>query len=553
MWKKAGKVAFTLAVFCIVWGYLNRGLQGRARLENRQSFTPAPAQIDDELSAVVAAVNQEFQVDWQNRGYTPAPEADWWTVCRRVSLAMIGCGLSVEELRLLEALPEELRVNSLVERLLADERFHDYWAERWARTYVSNEEGPFLVYRRRKFVHWLSEQLQSNRPYDQVVRELLEAKGFMTDQPAVNFVTLTTQGGVEEGQPDPIKLAARTSRAVLGTRIDCLQCHDDFLDEVQLGDPSQPRSGTQQDFHRLAAFFATARINGLQGIRDEQDRKYEYKFLHEDETVVVEPQVPFLPQLLSSEGSPRRRLAAWATHRENLPAMRAAVGRVWALLFGKPITHAVDDIPLQGHLPPGLNCLAEDFAEHGFNLQRLVRIITRLRTFRLDSRSPQGITSDQEQAWGAFPLVPLRPEQVAGSIVQACRLTTLDRNTAAVLQLQAFGEQNDFVKRHGDTGEDEFKQDAVTITQRLLVMNGELVDERTRDNFILNASTHIAMFSPEPKDAVNTTFLAVFNRLPREAELTRFTNLVTEAPTVKSGIEDLYWVLLNSTEFAWNH
>ncbi len=515
----------------------------------RQTAVTDLQHVDD----VVGDVDREFTVAWQEQNLTPAGPADWRVVCRRVALALVGTGLSVEEIRDLEKLPEEERVDACIERLLSDERFAAYWAERWARTYVGHEEGPFLAYRRRKFVSWLTDQVQANRAYNQMVHDLIAAKGFMTDRPEVNFLTLTLQGGQEDGQPDPIKLAARTSRAVLGTRIDCLQCHDDFLENVWLGDPSQPRNGTQADFHGLAAFYATARFNPLQGIRDEKDRKYEFKFLHSDEPVVVEPNVPFHPELLPAAGSPRQRLAAWATHPDNRPAARAAVGRIWAFVFGKPLTKSVDDIPLVGTLPPGLDRLADDFAKHNFDTHRLIRTLMRLQVFRMDSRIPGGVTEAHEEAWAAFPLVPLRPEQVAGSIIQACRLSTLDRSTSALLQLQAFGEQNDFITRYGDTGEDEFKQEPVTITQRLLVMNGNLITERTKDNPVLNASTQIAMFAPETKDAVNATFLAVLNRLPNDIESSRFVQRIEETKDRSQALEDLYWALLNSTEFAWNH
>ncbi len=467
---------------------------------------------------------------------------------------MIGTGLSLEEIRSLEQIPESERVDACVDRLLRDERHYAYWGERWARTYVGNEPGQFLAYRRRKFVSWLSEQVRDNRPYDAMVADLITSKGFMTDQPAVNFITFTLQGGEQENQPDPVKLAARTSRAVLGSRIDCLQCHDDFLENVWLGEPSHPRTGTQADFHRLAAFYAPARFKPLQGIRDEA-RSYRFKFLHESEEQVVEPDVPFAEDLLPQSGDPRDRLAKWATHRENQQAMRAAVGRIWAFVFGKPLTASVDDIPLHGPLPPGLDQLAKDFAKHGCDVRRLIKVLTRLNVFRMDSRLPGGVTSEHEQAWAVFPLIPLRPEQVAGSIVQACRLSSIDRQTSAILQLQAFGDQNDFIKRYGDTGEDEFKQDAVTITQRLLVMNGKLVKERTEDNPLakLNASAQIAALTKDHRAAVEATFLATLNRLPSAVELDSFAARLESSKNHSEAVQDLYWILLNSTEFAWNH
>ena len=64
-----------------------------------------------------------------------------------------------------------------IDHVLADSRFSDYFAERLARSYVGTEDGPFIFYRRRRFVTWLAEQVAANRPYDQVVRSLIATEG----------------------------------------------------------------------------------------------------------------------------------------------------------------------------------------------------------------------------------------------------------------------------------------------------------------------------------------------------------------------------------------
>ncbi|MCA9201383.1 MAG: DUF1549 domain-containing protein, partial [Planctomycetales bacterium] len=168
---------------------------------------------------------------------------------------LVGSGLSLEELRALENVAEDKRLRWLTERLLEDRRWSDYFAERFSRAYVGTNNGPFLLFRRRKFNAWLSEQLHENVGYDQIVRDMLSADGLWTDTPQVNFVT-ATMDEANEGRGDPIRLAGRTSRAFLGQRMDCLQCHDDFLDQVNFGTPLDPVTGTQQHFHTLAAFFA---------------------------------------------------------------------------------------------------------------------------------------------------------------------------------------------------------------------------------------------------------------------------------------------------------
>ncbi len=505
---------------------------------------------DTSVGQSVAGLDEEFSRYWNEHGHQPAPVASWEVVSRRLSLALVGSGLSLDEIRFLESLPEESRVEACLENLLRDPRFHDYWAERWARTFVGAEEGPFIVFRRRRFVHWVRDQFRENRPYDAIVRDLVTARGFGNDQPQVNFLTVTLESG-EPGQPDPVVLAARTSRAFLGMRIDCLQCHDDFLGNLFFGTASEARPGTQQDFHQLAAFYSGARSTGLQGIRDTQ-HPYRYEYLDTDQTVEVPEQVPFATDLVPDGSLPRERLAGWLTHPENRPTARAVVNRTWALLFGKPLHQPVDDLPLHGPFPPGLDFLADDLLANHWDLQRLIRVIALCRPFAMDSRDPAGVTEARESAWAVFPVTRLRPEQVAGCVIQASRLKTVDDQTSFLVRLRKFGDSGDFLKRYGDIGEDMFNQDPVTVTQRLLMLNGKFIQEHTGHDPVLNACTHVAMFAHDHAHAIETTYWAVLNRAPSANERERVLQAM-ETGSRTEVIEDLFWVLFNSSEMAWNH
>jgi hypothetical protein len=199
--------------------------------------------------------------------------------------------------------------------------------------------------------------------------------------------------------------------------------------------------------------------------------------------------------------------------------------------------------------------LADDFVKHDYDLRHLIRLIVGTKVFQLDSRADFEVTQEHEDAWAVFPLTQLRPEQMAGGMLQAASLTTIDADAHIISQLRRFNEQNQFVKRYGDTGEDEFDDRAGTIAQRLLMMNGELVKERTKPNPVMNASTRIAILAPTDEKAVETCYLTVLSRLPAPAEQEHFAKLLRGVRGDNRGqlIEDLYWVLVNSTEFSWNH
>lgn len=501
----------------------------------------------------VRTVNERWQQQLDAQGLASAPAADWLAICRRMSLATVGSGLSLEEIRHLQRLPVDQREDAHIESLLNDSRFHDYWAERWTRFLVGTDEGAFIVFRRRRFKTWLSDQFAANRPYDHLVSDLITAEGLWTDRPEVNFFTATYDSG--DNEPDPIRLAAKTSRAFLGLRIDCLQCHDDFLGNVSLGSVEDTREGLQSDFHQLAAFFTSAKNDGFKGLKGLYNGKsdYEYQYLGESELVDVTPAVPYASELLPTEGHDRVRLAKWITHPENDQAARTAVNHVWALLFGKPLGEAVDNLPLDETVSPVLAELADDFVEHDFDVRRLIRLIVRSAPFRVDGKADFDITPQHESIGAVFPLVRLRPEQVAGSTIQAGRVRTLDRESALFEQLMKFGNSGDFVRRYGDIGDDEFASESVTITQRLIMLNGKMVSEHSESNPVLHSGTHIRMFSPDDSTTIENIYLAVLNRLPSDAERSRFSDRLTSGNNKNNVIEDLYWVLMNSSEFAWNH
>lgn len=528
------------------------------RLLSRNHIEPPNAQDagleqSEEFRRTVNAVNAQFHAAWQKHDLQQAPTADELTIARRLALGLCGTVPSVEEIRALELQPADERVAWFVSHLLEDRRSADYLAERLARAYVGTENGPFLVYRRRRFVMWLSDRLHENAGYDSIVRDLIADSGLWTSSPAVNFVTVTLDQN-QGNQPDEIRLAARTTRAFLGMRIDCLQCHEDKLGKFTFADEQgKERGGLQSDFHCLAAFYAEANQTPT-GVRDKMGAAYKYKYLDAEAETEVAPQLPFATELLKQEGTRREQLARWVTHPENPMFARATVNRVWALMVGRPLVEPIDDLPLDNkNDPPALTTLAQDFTKHGYNLRRLIRLIAATEVFQLDSRAEFEITDKHQDRWAVFPLSRLRPEQVAGSMVQASSLSTIDADAHIVWQLTKFGQTNDFVKRYGDTGDDEFTDRGGTITQRLLLMNGELSKERTTENPIMNASTRLAMLADDAA-AIEASYLAVLTRRPTEEEKQLFLQTLAERKTSRSNIfEDLYWVLLNSTEFSWNH
>ncbi|MDA0833416.1 MAG: DUF1549 domain-containing protein [Planctomycetota bacterium] len=505
----------------------------------------------------VDRVNRYFDERWQEIEISPAPPADEHAVLRRLAIALQGTVPSLEELRHFEADSEPERLQRWTARMLNDVRFSDYFADRLGRVFVGTENGPFIIFRRDRLTQWLSEQIHLNRPFDEVVRDLISQDGIWTDKPAANFITVA----YANNELDVNKLTGRTVRSFLGQRIDCAQCHDHPFDKWK-----------QSQYEGLAAFYGQTR-NSLTGITDDATMTYTVQDRKSLEEREIAPQVPFHPEWLPQEGTRREQLAHWVTHPENRRFERAIANRVWGLLFGKPWYDPVDGIPDPDETAPPdlLDILGADFREHNYDLRRLIHVITASRPYLLASNyekpesSSSGAVStsmtvtDEEIAlieseWGLFPLTRLRPEQIIGSMLQANNVKTIDQNSHLVTRTIRFFRERDFIKEYGDLGDNELEERAGTIPQALLRMNSQFAKDATEAN-PFGAVGRIAGLASTDEKCVETCYLVILTRQPTPEEREYFVAQL--APVEKSErtavVEDLVWTLFNSPEFSWNH
>ena len=551
------------------------GLQGADRSSSPGQAAKRVAGAD--IREAVDDLDRLLEARWREAGVTPASDAEDLQIVRRMSLALCGTIPSLEEIRVFEADGDADRLDRWTTRLLADNRFADYFAERLARCFVGTEAGQPIIFRRDRFVDWLRHELAQNTPYDELARRVISETGLWTDHPATNYIT----SAMADGQLDENKLAGRTARAFLGQRMDCAQCHDHPFGQWK-----------QQQFQGLAALFGQAQ-SSIVGVEDKAQLKYEVEDRKTLAKRVVQPAVPFHAEWLPTEGTRRQQLAAWVTHPQNRRFERATVNRVWGLVFGKPLHSPVDDLPdpseAHGQQSAGLNSalaaasadrdildvLGADFRAHHCDLRRLIRVIAASRAFRLDSaqaeQSPKVPSADRDEnaemaatAAGetsppaAFPMTRLRPEQLIGSILQATSLRTIDQNSHLFVRFQRFTQQNEFVTQYGDLGDNELDERSGTLAQALLRMNGKLASDALRTE-PLNASSRIVNFADTDAKCLETCYLVALTRRPTPAETAYF--LPQLAAAGKSGqkggraqaVEDTFWSLFNSPEFSWNH
>ena len=506
-----------------------------------------PAQ--QRLDAAVQRLNQRFQQRWQQAGLQPVAQADDLTVFRRVSLALFGCVPALAEIRAFEQDQQPDRLDRWIVRMLRDDRFGRYFADRLARSLTGVEQGPLFIFRRDRLRDWLAQQLLADAAWGQMTRDLIAAEGLWTDQPAANFLTIAR---MENEELDETKLAGRTVRAFLGQRIDCAQCHDHPFDPFW----------KQGHFEGFAAWYCQATVS-LAGVtdfdRDKSQQPVVYRIMDggaEDKTGrVVDPNVPFHAEWLPSQGSLRSRLAAWVTHPENRRFERAIANRIWGLMAGRPLDEPVDDLPHpaeQGE-PDVLDLLGTEFRTRGERLSVLIRLIALSQPFQLSSENPEqdsALLQLQEEQWAVFPLVRLRPEQVIGSLFQAGRVRGVDQNSHPLIRFQKLTSENDFIQEYGDAGEDELNAQAGTISQSLLKMNGRFTSDSAKVD-LLSGPAEVLRFSTDDRAVIENSFLMCLTRRPTADEQTYFLQQLKTNRT--QSVEDLFWALFNSPEFSWNH
>jgi hypothetical protein len=521
--------------------------------------------IDHQLKSAIAALNAESRDAAEADGLQIADQADDLTVLRRLSLALFGTIPSLEDIRRFQNDHGADRLDRWLTGMLDDRRYGEYFAERLARGLVGTDNGPFIIFRRDRLTDWLAGQIQADVSWADMTRRLIAAEGLWTDQPATNFVT---SARIDGDRFDENRLAGRTVRMFLGQRIDCAQCHDH---------PFEP-DWKQPDFEGLAAFFCQAAITpgGITDRKtDDKDRPVVYRVTDpgsdESESRIIEPAVPFNPEWLPAVGSHRERLAAWVTCPDNRRFQRAIANRVWGLMFGRPYHEPVDDIPDPPHPDQSdiLDLIGREFQSRGFRISVIVRMIAGSDVFRRSSTSTAEQPQDyamQQKAWAVFPLVRLRPEQIIGSLFQAAHIRTIDHASNLFVRLQKYGHENDFLREYGDLADDEMLQQAGTVPQALLRMNGRFTRELTRPEF-LTAPGQILRLSPDDQTLLENCYLACLSRLPTPDEKHYFLQSLAsigdkhadgrrQTDTFENRrifVQDLYWTLFNSPEFSWNH
>lgn len=497
---------------------------------------------DDELTS---RVDNELATQWQKNGIRPVEGASDAEFMRRVYLDLTGRVPAVSEAHEFFDDTSPNRRELLVDRLLDDRDHATHMAALWRAVLLPAEVDLNRLGGTQKFEEWLADRFAAKEPYDKIVSDLLLAEGRLADSGPLLFYAALKM--------NPEELAAKTSRAFLGVRLECAQCHDHKFEDI-----------SQHDFWSFAAFFA--RISRPQGKMDvasnvlavRDNERGDVQIPNSKE--IVPPRLPLDQNYLDeSPGGPsrRKRLVEWLTSPNNEQFSKAAVNRVWAQLFGRGLVEPVDDMrPANEPIAPKvLDTLSRDFAASHFDLRRLMRALVLTKTYQLSSRSQDNDPS-RTLNFAQMNIKSFTAEQLYDCIAVATQKSKVVGATPNVSGLERFGDtsRQAFV--------DQFRApiDAVTdyhagIPQALTLMHGGLIQNATdlRTSGLLS-SLDAPFFTDEQR--LETLFLSTLSRRPEAAEREEMLKSISAAKSDgdrQRALGDVLWALLNSAEFTFNH
>lgn len=481
---------------------------------------------------------------WQELGCEVAPLCDDAEFLRRVSLDLTGTLPTPEAAREFLASTDPQKRAVLIDQLLQRPEYVEFWALRWCdllriHRRALGEKGLW------SFQGWIRQALRENRGLDQVVRELLTAQGNLYTQGPVAYFFI---------DKTPQEMAETTAQLFLGVRMQCARCHHHPF-EVW----------SQDDYYGLAAFFT--------GFA-KKDTREGGSFGGSQTVRVVTPQplanpatgLPAVARPLGGaafELAPgddlRRPLAEWIAAPENPFFARNLVNRYWQYLFGRGLVDPADDVRATN--PPThpelLTWLADDFVQHGFDAQHLLRTICNSSVYQ--RASDPAAQRDLDGALYTHYVVRRLPAEVLLDAINQAALTReafdgLPPGTRAI-SLPDSTVNSYFLDTFGRPQRTNVclcaRVERPDLRQALHLSNSDALHAKVTSAEGRVAQLLAAQTSPE--QAVEELYLATLTRLPDDAERQLAWQFVQSAPSVQEGLQDLLWTLVNTTEFFVQH
>jgi len=489
----------------------------------------APANYIDEL---IGAKLRKLRI-------RPTDICDDATFLRRASLDITGRLPTPERFEAFVRDEDGAKRAKLVDELLKDKAFVEIWVMKWAhrlgvRSTIQVSPKAALLYH-----GWLQERLANETPINTIVAELIGADGGTFTNPATNFYQL---------EQSPLKLSENVAQAFLGVRVQCAQCHNHPFDRW-----------TMNDYYGFAAFFS--QIGRKAG---EDPREMVIFNSHDGEVRHPVGNRVMAPKFLGGpapdlQGRDRRKaLAEWLGDPNNRMFARNAANFAWSHFFGRGIVEPIDDFRVSN--PPANGPLLEALADHliacHYDLRQLVRDICLSNTYQRDiPATPLGDAAAANFAHATVRSMPA--ETLLDCIAQVTdapqKYPGLPLGARAT-QIADASVSNYFLTTFGRI---QISESCIcpappepSLSQALHLISGETVNEKIKSGGLIDRWLAEGL---TPVQIVDRVYVRCLSRTPTPPELDAVNKVISAAPEPKAALMDLFWAILNSKEFVFNH
>jgi hypothetical protein len=497
------------------------------------SFTfpaqPGATWIDELVNAKLAALR-----------IAPSDPCDDETFLRRATLDLVGLVPTPEERTAFLADSAADKRGRLVDALMGRREFVDLWVMKWSDILQIRSQGNDVSAKGVVLYHrWLERRITANEPVDRMVRDLITASGGTFANPPANYFQL---------ERDTLKLAENVAQAFLGMRIQCAQCHNHPFDRW-----------TMDDYYGFAAFFK--QLSRKRGADPREAIVYDSgsgDMKHPLTGANVPPKFLGGGVPRGADRDRREALAAWMTSPDNPYFARHVANIAWAHFFGRGIVHEPDDARVSN--PPSngplLEALGRRLADSGWDFRALVRDIVTSQTYRRSFEVNETNKLDDTN-FSHAAVRRIRAEVLLDVLAQV----TGTKNKFPGLPLGGRAVQvadgrttNYFLTTFGRATRENVCSCAVkmdpNLSQALHLLNGDAANDRIRQGRL------VARWVQEGRPAheiVEELFVRCYGRMPSEREREETVAAVTPVADHTQALEDVFWALLNSPEFLFNH
>ena len=501
--------------------------------------------VDDLLFANLKAI-----------GVPPSPVCDDATFLRRVSLDIAGRLPTEKEASEFLASQDANKRDLAIEALLRSPDYADYFANKWTALLKNRRDDASDLKSNFAFHAWIRDSLLANKPYDQLVRELLAATGTVIGNPAVAWYKRVKE---------PKEQLEDVAQLFLGVRMQCAQCHHHPFERW-----------SQDDYYSLAAFFS-------QVGRKPSNTRGEDLIFHKRGVATaknIKTGVPLRPAALGDaipeiapDEDPRLKLVDWMASKENPFFAKSLVNRYWKHFFQRGLIEPEDDI--RDTNPPTnpelLAALEKHFIESGFDMKSLVRVITQSTAYQLSSTPNQYNVADRQNYSRYYPR-RMQAEMLLDAIDAVTESKTdfpnLPTGTRAIaLPDNSYNRASPFLKVFGRPESESVceceRVQSSSLAQSLHLINAG--DVKAKLNQPNGRADRLSKEERPAEEKVKELYRVAFAREPRENELKIALEYLAEVRTDAAGkpldiaqsnrlnMQDLIWALVNTKEFLFNH